>query len=278
MPRALLLVAAFSGLLLRAQPRANLQGPSYSAASILNAASSQAGALAPNTFLSIYGLNLAYTTRGITDVDIRGNSLPTILPGTGVIVFINHVRTHIFFVSPNQINVLIPTDAFVGEGELQIVLDGASGPGIPVTIGTTAPALFESGHYAIATHADGSLITDKTPARSGEIVVLFATGLGPTIPNPVYGEIPSKAAPLRNLQQFKVTLDGVPVGAAGILYAGVSPGFAGLYQINLRLPLDVGVDPEIQVKTADAASPAGVHLRVARPGETATQPQSSFIR
>src|SRR5260370_14519924 len=75
-PRLLSLVT----LLLAAALQA---APSYSAASIVNAADNLAGPLAPNTIATIYGTGLAYGTKWLTADDIRGGLLPTVLPGTG---------------------------------------------------------------------------------------------------------------------------------------------------------------------------------------------------
>ena len=49
---------------------------------------------------------------------------------------------------------------------------------------------------------------------------------------------------------------------SAIDYAGVAPGFAGLYQINLTLPLSTGSNPEIRLQLDGASSIPGVHLPV----------------
>ncbi len=65
-------------------------GPYYTAESIANSASGVSGLYAPNTFVTIYGQNLAYTTATLTASDIAGGMLPTVLAGTGVHVLINN--------------------------------------------------------------------------------------------------------------------------------------------------------------------------------------------
>jgi uncharacterized protein (TIGR03437 family) len=264
MPRAALkLAAVLAGLGIQAGFSAPGVTPSYSAATIVNSASYQPATVAPNTFLTIYGANLAYTTQAMSGADIRGNTLPTILPGTGVSIYINHIRAHVYFVSPTQINVLIPSDAAPGPATLQIAIDGIYGPSVSFILQPSAPALFQMDpDDAIATHADGSLLTSDAPGRPGEDIVLYATGLGLTTPIPAYGEIPQRAAQLRDLAKFRVLLDGAPVDPARVFYAGVAPGFAGLYQINLRLPDQLNRNPEIRLQTADAVSKTGVILQV----------------
>ena len=268
MPRALLLVVALAGFIERTGFCASPDTLSYSATSIVNAASNQSGAFAPNTFITSYGSNLAYTTRAITDIDIHANMLPSILPGTGVSVFINHIRAHVFYVSPTQINVLIPSDAYPGPAQLQILLDNLAGPVIPITLAATAPALFQmDAKNAIAVHADGSLLSSTAPGAAGENIVLYGTGMGLAAPPVGYGEIPLRAAQLRDFLKFQILLDGTLVDPSRVAYAGVAPGFAGLYQINLKLPLDTGADPEIRLQTPDAISPPGIRLHVKSPVE-----------
>jgi uncharacterized protein (TIGR03437 family) len=240
--------------------------PSYSAASILNAASNQADAYAPNTFLSIYGTNLAYATRGLGSGDINGGTLPTVLPGTGVRVWVANIPAHIYYVSPTQINILLPTNLVPGPTQLRVQLDSTYGPPIKLTITSVAPALFQlDARMVIAVHANGQLIEADAPAAPGETVVLFATGLGETVPEPGYGAIPTAAATLKDLDSFAILLDGVKVDARRITYAGVAPGFAGLYQINVQLPDEVGNDPEIRIAAGGVSGVAGLHLALRNP-------------
>jgi uncharacterized protein (TIGR03437 family) len=86
--------------------------------------------------------------------------------------------------------------------------------------------------------------------------------LGDTVPPISYSSLAVRAALLKGLADFKVLLDGVPVDPGLILYAGVAPGFAGLYQINLQLPNNVNASPDLQIGLGAALSPAGVKLPV----------------
>ncbi len=239
------------------------QAPSYSAISIVNAASNQAGAYAPNTFITIYGANLAWTTRALGSGDVKGDTLPTVLPGTGVTVWVNNSPAHVYYVSPNQVNALLPSDLRPAVTQVRVQVDSTSGPPLTITLEAAAPAFFQmDAHTVIAAHADGSVVTADAPAVPGEYVVLYATGLGTTIPRATYGEIPAKAAPLADMANFGLTLDGVRIDKARIVYAGVAPGFAGLYQVNVQLPEDAGADPEIRLVVGTALSPAALHLPV----------------
>jgi uncharacterized protein (TIGR03437 family) len=64
------------------------------------------------------------------------------------------------------------------------------------------------------------------------------------------------------LSDFQVLLDGNPVDPGNIAYAGIAPGFSGLYQINVALPATTGSNPEIRIAIGPAVSLAGLHIPV----------------
>lgn len=264
MPAVLLLLAMLLfGSVLRADTSAHREAISYSGASIVNAADNQPGPLAPNAIATIYGSGLAYVTKAITPQDIRGGMLPTVLPGTGVRVLVGNIPANIYFVSPTQINFLVPSSLLPGTVNVQVVIDSLAGPAVAVQIVATTPAFFQLDQQnAIATRADGSVITPDNPARAGEYVVLYATGLGQTNPAMAVGEVPVKAAQIKQVSDLTVSLGGVAIDPRQIVYAGVSPGFGGLYQINLKLPDDANENPEIRVGMLDQSSPAGLRLPI----------------
>jgi uncharacterized protein (TIGR03437 family) len=235
--------------------------PVYTADSIANSAASIAGYYAPNTFITIYGKNLAYVTRAMTTDDIRGGILPTALIGTGVRVLMNNIPADIYYVSPGQVNLLVPTLLIVGPAVIQLVVDGLAGPPVTLMLGASAASLFQvDATTVLATHADGSLITLSAPARAGEVIVLYATGLGPTVPAAIPNQLPQVAARLAAMNEFQVVLNGTAVPAHRVLYAGVTPGYAGLFQINLLLPDDAPPNPEIRIGSGDRMSPPGRYL------------------
>jgi uncharacterized protein (TIGR03437 family) len=237
--------------------------PSYTPDSIANSASNTAGLYAPNTFISLYGTNLAYATVAIGPNDIRAGMLPTALAGGAVRVVINQIPADMFYVSPSQVNVLIPSSLIAGPATVQLVNSGLAGPLVSITLGPAAPALFQAdAQTVIATHGNGPLVTPAAPAKGGEVVVLYATGLGPTSPAAIPDQLATSAAMIANLADLRVLLNGVAVDQHQILYAGVTPGFAGLYQINLQLPANVPVSPEIRIGFSPVMSPAGRILPV----------------
>jgi uncharacterized protein (TIGR03437 family) len=152
--------------------------------------------------------------------------------------------------------VLIPSLLTPGLVTVELDNDGVFGPPVQITLAEAAPALFQSdATTVIATHGNGPLVTAASPAVPGEIVVLYATGLGETAPEAVCGFLPELAAPLADMSDFQVLLNGMAVDPHLILYAGDAPGFAGLFQINLQLPANSPANPEIQIGFSSNLSP-----------------------
>jgi uncharacterized protein (TIGR03437 family) len=241
--------------------------PDYTAASIVNSADNLSGVLAPNTIGTIYGTNLAYGTAALTPGDVQGGVLPIVLGDSETQVFFSNYAADLYYVSPTQINFLVPPMMLPGPVSFRVVIDGLEGKSIPLKLAAAAPGLFamvpENGvTYAIATLVDGSLLTSSSPAKPGDIVVLWATGLGTTTPPAVYGQLPTAAAPLVPGANLQVLLNGVAVPSGAIGYAGVAPGFAGLYQINLTLPKSTAQNPEIRLQLDGAISIPKVLLPV----------------
>jgi uncharacterized protein (TIGR03437 family) len=222
--------------------------PFYDAASIVNAADNQSGALAPNTIGTVYGTNLSYSTAALSANNISGGVLPTILGSDETQVFINNIPANLYYVSPAQINFLVPPNLSPGPATVAVFVDGLYGPEIPFTLTAAAPGLFQlDATHVVATFPDGTVLTSNSPAQPGDIVILWATGLGPVSPAANYSEIPTAAAPLVAGANLSILLNGSAIPADAILYAGVAPGFAGLYQINFTLPASTPANPEIRL-------------------------------
>ena len=250
--------------------------PSYSAASIVNSATNVPGPLAPNMIATIYGKDLCYVTRAIGPDDVRGNVLPTALIGTGVRVFVAGLAAVIYYASPNQINFVVPSNLKAGAATVQLARDGLSGPEVGVTLVDSSPGFFQlDAVTVVAAFPDGSVVTKEKPAQGGQVIVLYAGGMGQTNPKTDYGVVPAIPAMILRMAELEVTLDGIPVDRPLIFYAGITPGFAGLYQVNLILPADAPPDPEIRVRIGNQSSPAGIHVPI-RP--IPAQPASMLTR
>jgi uncharacterized protein (TIGR03437 family) len=230
--------------------------PSYSTASIVNAATNLPSGFAPNSIVTIYGAHLSNSTVGQGS---KTGNLPVIL--AGVSVYFGITPASLFFVSPGQINFLVPYDLQPGTKTITVVREGTSGPPVSLPLTETAPGLFETDPKTIlATHADGSLITADLPAAAGEVIVIYAVGLGRTVPDMSGEQISSIARPILHALELVVGLNNVPVDAGSVQYVGVTPGYAGLYQINLRLPNPLPKNPELRAWIGLQASPPALLL------------------
>jgi uncharacterized protein (TIGR03437 family) len=231
------------------------QAPAYSADSIVNAASYTKGPFAPNSILSIFGTNLAYDTASLQQ---NSDILPLEL--ASVDVYIDAYRQSLFYVSPTQINLLVESDLLPGAHTLYVVRQGIYGPQIPMTLVPSAPQLFAtSDGFVIAQHADYSLITADAPANPGEIIVLYGTGLGvtdpPADPNGIIPLFPGLVT-----TPVQVLLNGTALSPSLIKYAGLTPSSAGVYQVNVQLPNQLGANPQIQLSAGGQNSVANVLL------------------
>jgi uncharacterized protein (TIGR03437 family) len=230
--------------------------PAYSSDSILNGADFAPGPFAPNSLVTIFGADLSYYTASLP----QGTTM-TALPYelANVRVYVNNYSAPLLYVCPTQINLLVPGNLKPGTVPLYVVRQGVRGPDATVTLVPAAPQLFATADsHVIAQHPDYSLITADSPAIARETIIVYASGLGPTEPNPSPGEIP--AYPFQIAGSLTVSLDGSALPRELIKYAGVTPGSAGVYQINLLLPAILGPNPEIRVVMGDQASRKGVIL------------------
>jgi len=233
--------------------------------SVVNSASFQPG-IAAGAWISIFGTNLSTTTRIWRNDEIVGGVLPTQLDGVRVAV--NGKMAAVYYISPTQLNVQAPADDAVGPVPVQVTT--AQGTATTTAqMQAFAPGLFlfdrENRRYAAAQHAvDYSLVgkvglyPGSTPAKPGEIVILYGTGFGPTNPPLPTGRVITEPARLANPVQ--VSIGGLQ---AEVLWAGLSA--AGLYQFNVKVPdaLSDG-DAAVVVEVAGLPAQGNVFLTVQR--------------
>ena len=256
MPRTLLLLVALAwGIPLCAQGPPSSTAPAYTGTTIVNSATSTADALAPNTLATIYGTNLSYGTATSADGLAPGTQLPQEMGG--VQVYLAGSPVSLYYVSPLQINFLIPADLRSGETDVFVARDGSAGPHAPITLHDVGPGLFQSQPgVIIATHADGSLITGSHPAKQGETVTVYGTGFGPINPDaPI-----SIPAPITDMDSFHVLVNGVTLPEASIIAVSSVPYTPGLYEATFKLPKTVTANPEIRVGVGDQTSPPKLTL------------------
>ena len=236
--------------------------PSFTASSVVNAASFQPS-LAPNTWASIVGGGLSVTSRSWAATDFSGNKLPTAIQGVSVTV--NGAPAYVSFVSPSQVDFLIPANAAAGNAQIQVINNGQVSAAANVTLISTAPAFFwfTGNKYIASTHANGmptgpvSLVTGvTTPVQPGETIVLYANGFGVTSPSAPNGTIVTSALLLPI--QPAVTIGGVP---ATVTFAGLID--SGLYQINVTVPASVPAgDAAVIATIAGQQSQANAFLSI----------------
>ncbi len=239
------------------------QAPYYTADSIVNASDYSPGPFAPSSVLSLFGTELAWTAEAVPPETLAGGSLPTQLAES--IVCVDNVPVPLLYVSPTQINFLLPSNQIPGDVTVTVVRQGVNGPPVTITLVDAAPALFVmDGGFAIAQdwNTNYTLMTSDAPAQAGDIAVLYATGLGHTSPPWPSGVVAQSAAYITSRASLQLLLNGVAIDPSLVLYAGVTPGYCGLYQINFTIPADAGTNPEIRVQIGTQVSISSIKLAV----------------
>ena len=194
--------------------------------------------VSPGSIAAIFGTNL---TDGRTCLP-SSNCFPTfgdsgLLNTTlaGTQVTINGIAAPMFYASPVQLGVQIPWEVAGPTATLQVFVGGQPGPSQAFQVAAPSPGIFtqtQDGKGAGAiTHVDGSIVTSANPATAGELVIIYATGLGPITPSIATGGLPT--IPSTTVTPVSVTFGGVPATPD---YAGVAGCCVGLNQINVRVP------------------------------------------
>jgi uncharacterized protein (TIGR03118 family) len=235
--------------------------PIVTAADVINGASFQPG-IAPNTWVTIKGGNLSGTQRVWDSDDFVNGALPTDIDSVSVTV--NGTYAYVEYVSPVQLNVLMPVGLAAGQATFQTYNFGLASAAVTVQVQDVAPACFLQGDgtHIVATHADGTLVgpasatTGATPAAPGETIVLYGTGLGVTNPAAPEGKLITTALPL-------VTPPIIMIGgtASQVPFAGlISPG---LFQINVTVPASTpSGDVPVVAMVGTTSSPTGAVIAV----------------
>lgn len=263
MPAALAALAFLAASVTTAQ--VTRDAPAYTAATIVNAASNDPNALAPYTIIKIMGTNLAWDAASMQPSDIRNSSIPTVLPNTGVRVYISNQRAGILSVSPTQITAVIPADMLPGPALLWTTLDGIGGPAVAVNLNPFGPGMFakDEGNLIVA-RENGDLVTSDVPLSAGDKFVVHAVGLGASDPPLGALEIPPDAIGLDGGTTILAYLNDNPIDPALISKVGLVAGQAALYQMTIQLPLDSPPNPELRIEANGYKSPAGFKIPVRR--------------
>lgn len=231
---------------------------------IVNAAISGAAipsVISPGSFITIYGTQLSNPA---TNTSAASLPLPTTLNQTQVTI--GELPINLLYVSSGQINALVPQEIGPNSSYPLVVMSNA-GYTTPVTVMVQElqPGVYTldqsgSGAGIVVNALTGQLIDAAHPAHASDYLSIYCSGLGPLIgPN---GEVPpadGAAAPtttaFQTIANVTATIGGVD---APVLFSGLAPGFAGLYQVNIQVP--AGVSPSdavlLVIKAADAQTRA----------------------
>lgn len=236
-----------------------LAQPTISSASVTNAASFQASAIAPGSYISIFGTNLSATTDSestlILPLAIDNVTVSFDVPSAHI-----SVPGYMLFVSAGQVNLQVPWE-LAGQSSAQVKVTVGDGAGssfgnvVTIPVAANAPAFFEiSGGNVAALDQANAVIGSANPAQPGATVQLFANGLGPVSNQPASGD-PALSSPLSQCSgSATVTIGTAQVSPS---FCGLAPGFPGLYQLNVVVPagLAAGTYP-VTVSIGGQTSPS----------------------
>lgn len=224
--------------------------------------------VSPGEYVSIFG-------QGLSGVNLSAQSFP--LPTTlgGVQVLINGRPAPLKFVSPAQINLLIPNATTEAYATFQVVNNGTSSNKVTLYTNFSSPGVFaltsNGGSFppglgpAAILHADYSLVTPSNPAKAGETLQLYVTGLGSVTPSVADGAS-APSSPLSTVDEnIGVTIidNNGNTADAQVSFQGLAPGFAGLYQVNFVVPsgLASGLGEIILISEDGSAAQAKLYVK-----------------
>jgi uncharacterized protein (TIGR03437 family) len=223
---------------------------------------SSATTIESGSWISIYGTNLASATT------VWNGDFPTLLGGTSVTI--DSQPAYLWFVSPAQINLQAPSDTATGTVVVTVKTPGGSASST-VTLGQYGPSfsLFNTKYAAAIVGTPdspgnsgagydyigpaGALSFPARPVKSGETVLLYGVGFGPTTPSVTAGQVFSGAAPSASLPL--VTIGGV---TATVSFAGIVE--AGLFQLNVIVPSAGSGDQLLQASIGGVTTPSNVFI------------------
>jgi uncharacterized protein (TIGR03437 family) len=203
-------------------------------------------ALAPATWMEIYGTNLAnVVSQTWASSDFKGSAAPTALGATTVTI--GGQSAFIDYVSPNQVNAQVPSNVTPGPQPVVVATPGGTSAAFTITVNATEPGLLSpavfnlpGGQYVVALFPDN--ITFVLPpsvnagvptrrAEAGDTIIFYGVGFGPVTPNIPAGQIVSQSNQLSGGVQ--VLFNGTP---GTVSFAGLTGGYLGLYQFNIVVP------------------------------------------
>lgn len=201
------------------------EAPAIFPSGVVNAARFKAE-IAPGELASIFGTSFADQNTGA--------SLPVTNALGGVSVTVNGTPAPILYVTPYQINFQVPWEVTGTTASVVVTVSGRTGPAISVPVETAAPGLFvSSSGQAAVQNTDSSANTPTNPAKVGSTITAYFTGTGPVSPTVADGAAAPKNPPAAATSAVGATIGGA---SAQVTFAGLSPGFVGLAQMDIVVP------------------------------------------
>ena len=234
--------------------------PRVAPGGVVHSASFVTDPLAPGTIVSIFGSNLSSEPVSSGGRSANSVPLPTELAGTQLIL--GGRPLPILFSREDQVNAVLPFEVADRLNESLPLLarrtDAASlSVSEPVLVNAARPGVFTqngsgSGPGSIQ-NANFLIVTAAGPVKAGDAIIIYGTGFGGVLPEVASGDA-APASPLaRTAEDLTVTVGG---RSAQVLFAGLTPGFASLYQVNAVVPTGVAAgEAGVVVSIAGQASP-----------------------
>jgi endoglucanase len=217
--------------------------PAISAGGVVNPATFQAKvALAPGGLASVFGRNLAPVTSAAAAFPA-----PTALGG-GQILMNTGAAVPILFASPGQMNIQVPWEADPNlAGSVTAAVGLLSNDAEPIPLATASPVIFlQPGGMqgAVVISNTAVLASPARPAHPGEYITIYCTGLGAVTNQPATG-YPAPTAPLAGTILTPAVKLGNVLGK--VSFAGLTPGFVGLYQVDVQVPADAPTGDQVRL-------------------------------
>jgi uncharacterized protein (TIGR03437 family) len=225
---------------------------------VVSSASFMTTPVAPGGFISIFGSLLSDATSSAPVLP-----LPTMLNNTTV--KLGDQSLPLFYTNngaQNQINALVPYETPLNTNlQLLVQRDNTYATPVYVDVAAAQPGVLEYGNTeAVAVDLNGNLIGPSNPAHAGDTVVLYCLGLGAVSPAVADGAAAPSNPPASTVNTVTVTVGGQ---AANLIFAGLTPTLAGLYQINLTVPPNTGTGDQVPVVVSTGGQTSGaVNLSV----------------
>jgi uncharacterized protein (TIGR03437 family) len=235
--------------------------PAFTVAGLVNAAGFQPGApLAAGEIAALFGKDL-----GPTDL-VGASSLPLPTAMCGTSVSVGGVNAPLFYVSSAQLAIQVPYELTAAAASVRVSVNDAVSDPVNLTIAAASPGLFTfaDGKNAIAQDfgPDGRsffVVEAKsldTFATGGDFLVFYLSGLGLTTPRVATNTPAPDTAPLAQaVEKPTISIGGRDVP---VLFAGLTPGSVGLYQINVQLPADIAIGNAVPVVVFSAGRSSNV--------------------